>query len=162
MQAVLDAKRQNLVKHVGITSHNPVNVMRALKRFNFDTVLLPVNCVLRANRQPLNDYEPALKLARERNMGVIAMKAIAKGPWPEKRSPTTLGINLSIHSERDRRGTVVHPFSECGDGRKFIRLATMMLDAAERFEPMSHAKQKELVSRFASHKPLFPREASSK
>jgi len=129
MQAVLDAKRQNLVKHVGITNQKPVNVMRALKRFNFDTVLLPINCVLRANRQPLNDYEPVLKLARERNMGVIAMKAIAKGPWPEKRSPTTLGINLSTHRERDRRGTVVHPFSGCGDGRKFIRHQTGDHDA---------------------------------
>ncbi len=41
-----------------------------------------MNFLLRRHRQPENDYEPVLKLAKERNIGVIVMKALAKGPWP--------------------------------------------------------------------------------
>lgn len=60
MKAILEAKEQGLVKYIGITSHNPQNIMKALSSFDFDTVLLPVNYVLHAHPEPKNDYEPGL------------------------------------------------------------------------------------------------------
>lgn len=160
IQAILEAKKQGLVKHVGITSHNPVNIMRALKRFEFDTVLLPVNCVLKAHPQPENDYEPVLALAKERGVGVIAMKAIAKGPWPNKKKPyktwyqpfdTQREIDEALWFTLSQDVTTATTSSD-------IRIATMMIEAAERFTPMSKEKQMELLSRVSSHKPLFPRQ----
>lgn len=82
IQAILDAKGDGLVKHIGITGHNCVTISKALERFDFDTVLLPVNCVLNAHAQLENDYEPVLALAERKKTGVIAIKSIAKGPWP--------------------------------------------------------------------------------
>jgi len=160
IQTILEAKKQGLVKNIGITSHNPVNIATTLKRFDFDTVLLPVNCVLAANRQPENDYTPVLKLARERNMGVIAMKAIAKGPWPDEKKPyntwyrpfeTQKEIDEALWFTLSQDVTTASTSSD-------IRLATMMIDAAERFQPMNEEQQKDLVSRFALQKPLFPRQ----
>ena len=160
IETILEAKRQGIVKNIGITSHNPVNILKALSRFEFDTVLLPVNCVLAANKQPENDYVPVLKLARERNMGVIAMKAIARGPWPDEKKPyntwyqpfeTQKEIDEALWFTLSQDVTTAASSSD-------IRLATRMIDAAERFEPMSEQRQGELVSRFASQKPLFPRQ----
>jgi len=160
IQAVLEAKRQGLVKHIGITSHNPVNIMRALKRFDFDTVLLPINCVLKAHPQPENDYEPVLALAKERGLGVIAMKAIAKGPWPSERKPyntwyqpfdTQEQIDEALWFTLSQDVTTATASSD-------IRIATMMINAAERFTPTSKEKQMELVSKVSSFKPLFPRQ----
>lgn len=160
IQAILEAKKQGLVKHIGITSHNPVNIMRALKRFEFDTVLLPVNCVLKAHPQPENDYEPVLALAKERGIGVIAMKAIAKGPWPSEKKPyktwyqpfdTQREIDEALWFTLSQDVTTATTSSD-------IRIATMMIDAAERFTPMSKEEQRELVSRVSSCKPLFPRQ----
>jgi len=160
IQAVQEAKAQDLVKRVGITSHNPVNIVRALKRFDFDTVLLPVNCVLRAHRQPENDYAPVLKLAKEKNLGVIAMKAIAKGPWPDDRKTyATWYQPFDTQKEIDEalRFTLSQDVTTAATSSD-IKLATMTIDAAERFEPMSEEEQRELVSKFASQKPLFPRQ----
>jgi aryl-alcohol dehydrogenase-like predicted oxidoreductase len=160
IETILEAKRQALVKNIGITSHNPVNILNALKRFDFDTVLLPVNCVLAANKQPENDYTPVLKLARERNIGVIAMKAIAKGPWPDEKKPyntwyqpfeTQKEIDEALWFTLSQDMTTAATSSD-------IRLATMMIDAAERFEPMREEQQRALVSRFVLQKPLFPRQ----
>lgn len=160
IETILEAKRQALVKNIGITSHNPVNILNALRRFDFDTVLLPVNCVLAANKQPENDYTPVLKLARERNIGVIAMKAIAKGPWPDEKKPyntwyqpfeTQKEIDEALWFTLSQDVTTAATSSD-------TKLATMMIDAAERFEPMREERQRELVSRFVLQKPLFPRQ----
>jgi len=160
IQAILEAKRQGFVKHIGITSHNPVNIMRALKRFDFDTVLLPVNCVLKAHSQPENDYEPVLAVAKEKGIGVIAMKAIAKGPWPNEKRPyktwyqpfdTQREIDEALRFALSQDVTTATSSSDIG-------LATMMIDAAERFTPMSKEEQMELASKVSSFKPLFPRQ----
>jgi len=160
IQAILEAKRQGLVKYIGITSHNPVNIKRALKRFDFDTVLLPVNCVLKAHSQPENDYEPVLALAKEKGIGVIAMKAIAKGPWPnEKRPYKTWYQPFSTQKEIDEAlWFALSQDVTTATSSSDIGLATMMIDAAERFTPMSKEKQMELVSEVSSSKPLFPRQ----
>ena len=160
IQAIQEAKRQGLVKYIGITSHNPVNIMKALKRFDFDTVLLPVNCVLKAHSQPENDYEPVLALAKEKGIGVIAMKAIAKGPWPNEKRPyktwyqpfdTQKEIDEALWFALSQDVTTATSSSDIG-------LATMMINAAERFTPMSKEEQMELVSKVSSFKPLFPRQ----
>lgn len=160
IQAFLEAKKQGLIKHIGITSHNPVNIMRALKHFDFDTVLLPVNCVLKAHPQPENDYEPVLTFARERGIGVIAMKAIAKGPWPDEKRPYKTWYQ-PFDTQREIDEALWFTLSQdvaTATTSSDIRIATMMIDAAERFTPMSREKQMELVSRVSSCKPLFPRQ----
>ena len=160
IQAIQEAKRQGLVKYIGITSHNPVNIMKALKRFDFDTVLLPVNCVLKAHSQPENNYEPVLAFAKERGMGVIAMKAIAKGPWPNEKRPyktwyqpfdTQKEIDEALWFALSQDVTTATSSSDIG-------LATMMINAAERFTPMSKEEQMELALKASSFKPLFPRQ----
>lgn len=160
IQAVSEAKKNDIVKNVGITSHNPVNIMSALRRFDFDTVLLPVNCVLNGHKQPENDYEPVLRLAKERNIGVIAMKAIAKGPWPDDKKPYDTWYQ-PFDTQKEIDDALFFTLSQdvtTATSSSDIRLATMMIDAAERFEPMAKERQGELVSRFAAQKPLFPRQ----
>jgi len=160
IQAILEAKKQGLVKHVGITSHNPVNITRALKRFEFDTVLLPVNCVLKAHPQPENDYEPVLALAEEKGLGAIAMKAIAKEPWPNEKKPYKTWyqpFNTQREIDEALRFTLSQDVTTATTSSD-IRLATMMIEAAERFKPMSKEEQTELVMRVSPYKPLFPRQ----
>ena len=62
-----------------------MNSPKALRRFDFDTVMLPVKA--RADKQSKNDYVPVLNVARERNMTVITVNAVVKDPWPDKKKP---------------------------------------------------------------------------
>ncbi len=157
--AILDAKKQGLVKYVGITSHNPVNIMKALQGFNFDTVLLPVNYVLRAHPEPQNDYVPVLALAEERNLGVIAMKSVARGPWPtEEKTHNTWYQPFSTQKDVDE--AVWFTLSQCvttAASSSDTRIARMMIDAAERYVPLSQSEQQELLKKASTWVPLFPR-----
>jgi predicted aldo/keto reductase-like oxidoreductase len=85
--AIRDAKETGLVKHIGITGHKDMRVlMKAMMRFDFDSVMLPVNLASMSNLKPENDFRPVLREATERDMSVTAIKAIAKGRWsPERR-----------------------------------------------------------------------------
>jgi len=159
MRAILEAKKQGLVKYIGITSHNPENILRALEAFDFDTVLLPVNYVLRAHPEPRNDYEPVLALAKKRNLGVIAMKSVAKGPWPtEERTHDCWYQPFDTQREVDEalRFTLSQGVTTAASSSD-IRIARMMIDAAERFTPMKE-EQQELLLKASTYRPLFPRQ----
>ena len=81
MEAVLEARDQGLIRNIGITGHRPYVQVEALNRFDFDTVLFPLNRVIAARPDDFNDFEILLQNAREKNVGLIAMKAIAKRRW---------------------------------------------------------------------------------
>jgi len=159
IRAILDAKKEGLVKFIGITSHNPDNIMKALKSFDFDTVLLPVNYVLRAHPEPRNNYEPVLSLAKKRNLGVIAMKSVAKGPWPTDERPyntwyqpfnTLREIDEALRFTLSQYVTTVASSSD-------IRIAKMMIDVATRYIPMEEKEQQKILLKASKYKPLFPR-----
>jgi len=159
MKAILDAKEQGWVKYVGITSHNPENVMRALNAFDFDTILLPVNYVLHAHPEPKNDYEPVLSVAKKKNLGIIAMKSAAKGPWPTEERPYRTWYQ-PFDTQREVDEALWFTLSQdvtTAASSSDIRIAKMMLDAAERYTPLSEEEQKELLLKAATYQPLFPR-----
>ncbi|MDQ1279198.1 MAG: Aldo/keto reductase [Thermoproteota archaeon] len=157
--AILDAKKQGLVKYIGITSHNPENIVKALKSFDFDTILLPVNYVLRAHPEPRNYYEPVLDLAKERNLGVIAMKSVAKGPWPSEETPYNCWYQpFNIQREVDEAlSFTLSQYVTTATSSSDIRIAKMMIDAAERFTPMEEKEQQKLLDKASTYRPLFPR-----
>ena len=159
IRAILEAREQNLVKYVGLTSHNPESILKFLESFDFDTVLLPVNYVLRAHLEPKNDYEPVLALAKERNLGVIAMKSAAKGPWPTKDRAYKTWYQ-PFDTQRDIDEALWFTLSQnvtTAASSSDIRIAKMMIDAAERYTPMEAEEQKNLLTKADKYKPLFPR-----
>ena len=83
IEAVLEAKQQGLVRHIGITGHRPFVLCEALSRFDFETVLFPLNRVLAAHCNDYNDFRPLLDLVKQKNVGTIAIKSITKRPWDE-------------------------------------------------------------------------------
>ncbi|MFC1909197.1 aldo/keto reductase [Chloroflexota bacterium] len=70
---VEDAKRRGLVKHIGITSHQIDVAKEAVKSGRFETIQFPLNFVCSEAAEEL------LPLAREQDVGFIAMKALAGG-----------------------------------------------------------------------------------
>lgn len=159
INTLLEAKEQDLVKHIGITSHNPENILRALEAFDFDTILLPVNYVLHTHPVPKNDYEPVLSIAEKRNLGIIAMKSVAKGPWPtEDRLHNTWYQPFDNQREIDEAlWFTLSQYVTTAASSSDIRIAKMMIDAAERYTPLDTEKQQELLQKASTYKPLFPR-----
>ena len=56
----------------------------SLERFDFDTVLLPINYPLMQHRNYATDVENLLAYCKDRNIAVQAIKSTARGLWGKK------------------------------------------------------------------------------
>src|SRR5919202_5664520 len=78
IKAVEEAKQQKLVRFVGITGHHePAIIVEGLRRYPFNTTLIPVNAADKHHPRPF--IPTVLPLARQKQVGVIAMKVPAYG-----------------------------------------------------------------------------------
>lgn len=160
MEAVLAAKKQGLLKYIGLTGHNPAFQAEALKVFDFDTVLFPLNRIEAAHPHRANEYHELLKIARQKDVGVATMKSVTKGPWSKQMHMYKTWYEPFETQEEIDKGlwfnlsqditTVAMP----GD----LRLWPMVIDAAERFKPLSSEEQQALIADAKQYKPLFPRD----
>jgi len=99
IQAVQEAKEQGLIRLTGITGHHdPAVIMEGLRRYRFDTTLIPVNAA--EIHHPQSFITTVMPLAREQNLGVIAMKVPAWGkllqPGRLESFDQALGYSLSV------------------------------------------------------------------
>jgi len=157
MEAIVEAREQGLLRFVGITGHRPATQVEALKRFDFDTVMFPLNFVLRAHRNERNDWEELLRLSQEQDVGVMAIKALAKGPWrTEARPYQTWYRPFDDQGDVDR--ALWYTLSQGVTGAvsaSDVRLIPKLVDAAERFSSLSPEDQAELVATGSRFRPLF-------
>ncbi|HID05919.1 MAG TPA: aldo/keto reductase [Armatimonadetes bacterium] len=80
MEAFVEARDKGLVRFLGFSAHSVKAGLAAMERFNFDTILFPINFVLyyRENFGP-----QVLKRAHEKGVACLAIKAMARS----KRKP---------------------------------------------------------------------------
>ena len=87
LTAVTQLKDQKVARFIGITGHNDGAAMtEALRRHDFDTVLMALNAAQSANpiaarkMTPIPAFEQsALPLALEKNLGILSMKVMGQG-----------------------------------------------------------------------------------
>jgi aryl-alcohol dehydrogenase-like predicted oxidoreductase len=90
LEAFVEAKERGLVRFIGVTGHHdPLITKRCLQRFDFDTVLIPVNPAERAYKSYLTEVLPP---AEKKGMGIIGMKVYFRGftdklPWFKTMEP---------------------------------------------------------------------------
>jgi len=85
--ALRELKEQKVTRFIGITGHNDgMAMVEALRRHDFDTVLMALNAAQSANpiaarkMIPIPTFEQsALPLALEKNMGILSMKVMGQG-----------------------------------------------------------------------------------
>lgn len=77
LSAIEEAKREGRVRFAGITGHeDPRLLLKAMEEYPFDTVMCAINA---ADRHYLSFIDILLPKAVEKNMGVLAMKVLARG-----------------------------------------------------------------------------------
>jgi len=78
LEALLQARDQGMVHHIGCTSHVSRVLVEALRRFDFETISIPLNII---ERQPLDELIP---LCHQKGVGVTIMKPLATGLLPAR------------------------------------------------------------------------------
>ena len=76
IEALIEAKTQGLIHHIGCSAHRSESIIEGIQRFPFEIILIPMNIV---ERDPLNELIP---LCQDKGVGVTIMKPIATGLLP--------------------------------------------------------------------------------
>ncbi len=87
LEAFIEAQESGLTRFLGVTGHGltiPDMHLRSLKRYDFDSVLLPYNYILMQNPAYQAGFEKLMDLCLQRGVAVQTIKSLARGPQ-EKR-----------------------------------------------------------------------------
>jgi aryl-alcohol dehydrogenase-like predicted oxidoreductase len=158
LEALVELRDQGLTKWIGITGHGPEVPrvqLEALRRFDFDTIMFPVNAAMYRNAEYRRDAERLLAEANSKDVGVQVIKMIARGGWGDRdRERDTWYDPHREQADIDRAlwwvlSQPVHTAPSAGD----VKLIGNVLDAADRFRPLNSAEQEEVVT---SQRPPMP------
>ena len=150
LEALVELRERGLTRWVGITGHGPDAPrvhLEALRRFDFDTVMFPLNATLYRNDEYREHAEELLSVANQRDVGVHTIKMLARGGWGDReREHTTWYDPHREQSEIDRAlwwllSQPMHTAPSVGD----VELLPRALDAAQRFSPLSNDDQEAIV-----------------
>jgi aryl-alcohol dehydrogenase-like predicted oxidoreductase len=158
METFQAARKAGKVRFIGFSAHSMENGISMLDHYDFDTVLYPINFVLfsQANFGP-----QLLEKARERGMGILALKSMAKTVWPTDQKqnhpyphcwyqPAALPDEAAL----GLRWTLSRPITAAvppGD-EHYFRLA---MDVAQHFEPIKPEEEHSLMARAQGVEPIF-------
>jgi aryl-alcohol dehydrogenase-like predicted oxidoreductase len=150
LAAIQQLKQQNVVRFIGITGHNDgVAMAEALRRHDFDTVLMALNAAQSANpiagrkMEPIPAFEQsALPVALQKNMGVLSMKVMGQGRFvgsgTGRAAPSELlQFNLS------------QPVASVVIGCEQMTALEQNVQAALNFTPMSESGKRNLQDKIA-------------
>mgnify|MGYP001209479587 CR=1 FL=1 len=176
LERIIALRDAGHTRFAGITGHDmevPRSHLEALRRFDLDTVMFPVYPALWARPDYRDAAEELLAVCAERDIGVMAIKAVAHRPWADHRplsdaiagsaetadrwasswyepADTDNAIDRGIHFALSTPG--VHAFCTPGD----IALLPRVLASAERARPMSDQDRAAAVDAMASEDLIFP------
>ena len=135
IEAFSEAKQLGKTRFIGVTGHHDPSILRTcIERFDFDTVLMPVNAAEPAYKSFLDEVLP---LARERNMGIIGMKVYFRGFASKLPGYTSM--------EPFFRFALSQPVTNIVIGCDNVAQLEENVRFAESFEPMTEEEQKKLA-----------------
>ncbi len=137
LRAFRELRERGVVKHIGITSHSPQVLLRALELDVYDCMLITLNPAgsHMRDRRYLHEF---MEKAREQEVGVIAMKVVSKGALLGDNANMTELLSYALSFPV---ATAIVGISEVWQVDDNVRIA-------KGFEPLSEEAKRELEGRF--------------
>ena len=156
METFLEAREEGKIRFIGFSAHSVEAAMALMDGFDFDTILFPINFTT----WYAGNFGPqVLNRAKEKGMGILALKAMAKQPWAtnaEKTVPKCWYEPLTDPEEAKigLRFTLSHPVTAAlppGDEDLF----SMALGLATNFKPLNNTEVKKIKEMGLAGSPIF-------
>jgi aryl-alcohol dehydrogenase-like predicted oxidoreductase len=156
LEAFLEARDRGQIRYIGFSAHSEQAALALLDRFEFDTVLYPVNwvCWYQGNFGP-----GVVTKAQEQGIGILALKALAKQQrragterkWPKcwyeaVDTPEQAALGLRFTLSRPVTAAVSPSHAE---------LLWWQCDAARDFRPLSKEEETQLTQQSEGLWPIF-------
>ena len=160
LEAFLEARQNGLTRFIGITGHGvnaPKIYLEALRRFDFDTVLFPLNFVQMANPEYRKYAEELIATCKAKDVGTMIIKSITKAPWGDREHTATTWYEPFDNSEEIQKGVNfalsydITGLCTAGD----TRVLPIMLKACENFTRLSDSEREEMIEAGKQYEPLF-------
>ncbi len=167
LEAFEQARQEGLTKFIGITGHGvdaPKIYLEALRRFDFDSILFPLNFVQMAMPEYRKNTEELIATCKAKDVGTMVIKTITKNPWGEKPHTATTWYEPFEQSDEIQRAVNfamsydVTGLCTAGD----TRILPLMLKACENFTRLNNAELEEMIKSGKEHEPLFAKNLSVK
>jgi len=156
METFLEAREKGQVRFLGFSAHSVEAAMALMDRFDFDTILFPLNYGM----WHAGNFGPqVLERAKEKEMGILALKAMAKQPWPENATNKVpkCWYEPFTDPEEARMGlrfTLSHPVTAAiPPGNE--NLFSMALGLASNFKPLNSEEVEEIKQKGIIATPIF-------
>lgn len=160
LETLVQARDEGLTKYLGITGHGvdaPKIYLEALRRFDFDSVLFPLNFVQMRNPEYRKFAEELIAVCKAKDVGTMIIKHVTKGPWGNKSHTATTwyepfdkmdeiqkGVNFALSYE-------VTGICTPGD----TRILPLVLKACENFTRLNTDELEEMIKSGEQYEPLF-------
>jgi len=164
LEALVEARDEGLVRHIGVTGHGTYVAERhleSLEVFDFASVLVPMNYAMLAQGEYAADFERLYQICQERQVAFQTIKAVARRRWNESDTdrrfswykPLAPGdaLRRAVHFVLARPGTFLNTTSDA-------TLLPAVLAAAS--EPIQPPRDADLARDLADEDiaPLFVRD----
>ena len=160
LEAFEQARREGLTRFLGITGHGaqtPQIFLEALRRFDFDSVLFPLNFVQLANPEYRKYADELIAVCKAKDVGTMVIKYITKGPWGDKKHTATTwyepfekmdeiqkGVNFALSYD-------VTGICTAAD----TRILPLVLRACENFTRLNQDEIEGMIQSGEQYEPLF-------
>lgn len=157
LRALEDARREGKARFLGFSAHSEEAAMALMSRFDFDSIMFPVNYAT----WHAGHFGPrVLARAREKQMGIIAIKSLAKRPWAKgddrAAHPNCWYLPMTDEGEAalGLRFTLSHPVTTAimPGSEECLRLGMKL---APQFTPLSAAEAEAMQRKGEGVTPLF-------
>ena len=163
LEAFEQARREGLTKYIGITGHGidaPKIYLEALRRFDFDTILFPLNFVQMGIPEYRKNAEELIATCKTKDVGTMVIKTITKAPWGEH--PHTANTWYEPFDQQTEIQKAVDfalsydvtGLCTAGD----TRILPMVLEACKNFAHLPDSEMEEMIKSGKQYEPLFARE----
>ncbi len=155
LEAFVKAQKEGLIRYLGFSAHSDKIALKLMDVFDFDTILFPINWVLafKANFGPA-----VIEKAKSKNMGILAIKALALTTKSEDDKDHPKSWYTPIEdpelAKLSLRYTLSQPITAAippGDERLF----QMAVEIAEHFTPITNEEIKILKEKASELDTIF-------
>ncbi|KJF44289.1 oxidoreductase [Draconibacterium sediminis] len=156
LETLVKAKRDGKIKHIGFSAHSVKAALFALKNFDFDSILFPINFAC----WNAGDFGPQVYAeAEKQGIGILALKAMAlttfgkkedlifKNCWYKPIDDEKV-MKLALRYTLSKKVTAAIP---PGEYTLFLKALEFMQD----FNPIDEEETKELLALAKTTKPVF-------
>jgi len=157
LETFVKAREEGLVRFLGFSAHSEEAAVALLDRFAFDSILFPFNWVCWHQGK----FGPrVLEKAQEKDVGILALKALAKRKWKEDEERTWAKcwyapVEAFEETSLALRFTLSRPIT-AAVSPGHVELFEWACDTADQFTPLTEKEEGLLAERSQGLDPIFP------